>query len=493
VMAEQQDYTVPRLLGDLLSDLAPEVAAVPVTGLALDSREVKAGDVFLAVKGHLVDGRDYINTAIQSGAVAVIADAPFDAAQWSLPVIVVDNLSTSLSDIADRFYGHPSSQLNLIGITGTNGKTSCAWMIAQLLEAIGEPCGLIGTLGSGRFGRLNSGNNTTPDAISVQALLADWRDGGASWAAMEVSSHGLAQHRAAALQFTAAVFTNLSQDHLDYHGSMEAYGEEKARLLNWADLQLAVINRDDEFGRQLLARSTAKQVIDFSVFDSRAKVYAEDVSCDINGISARLRSVWGDLTISSSLLGGFNLSNLLAASAVLLGLGVPAKKIEEALPSLQPVPGRMQCLRATDDVIAVIDYAHTPDALQKVLETLRAAVSGKVICVMGCGGDRDKSKRPLMGAIAEKFSDQVWVTSDNPRSEQAAQIIADICTGMSQEPWVELERDVAIKSAIQSANPGDVVLIAGKGHEDYQEVGGHRLPFSDVQCARLALAARVTL
>ncbi len=493
MMADQQDYTVPRLLGDLLSDLPPEVAAVPVTGLALNSRDVQAGDVFLAVRGHTVDGRDYIDAAIHAGAVAVIADAPFDPAQWSLPVVVVDDLLAKLSDIAGRFYGNPSSQLKLIGITGTNGKTSCAWMVAQLLEAIGEPCGLIGTLGSGRFGRLSSGANTTPDAVSVQAILGDWRDGGASWAAMEVSSHGLAQHRVAALNFAAAVFTNLSQDHLDYHGSMEAYGEEKARLFAWSGLQLAVINRDDEFGRKLLARSTAKQIIDFSVFDERAKVYAENVSCDMNGIRAQLRSVWGDISISSPLLGAFNLSNLLAASAALLGLGVPAKDIEAALPLLKPVPGRMECLRSEDNVLAVVDYAHTPDALQKVLQTLRPVILGKIICVMGCGGDRDKSKRPLMGAIAEQYADQVWVTNDNPRSESAEGIIADICAGMSEKPFLELERATAIHAAIASAKSGDVVLVAGKGHEDYQEIAGHRLPFSDVQCVRLALAARTSL
>lgn len=490
MMTEQQNYTSPRLLGDLLPGLAPEVAAVPVTGLALSSKDVLVGDVFLAVKGHIVDGRDYIDAAIRAGAVAVIADAPFDAARWSLPVIVVNDLSTQLSEIAGRFYGQPSTQLKLIGITGTNGKTSCAWMVAQLLEAIGEPCGLIGTLGSGRFGRLNSGRNTTPDAVSVQALLSDWRDGGANWAAMEVSSHGLAQHRVAALHFSAAVFTNLSQDHLDYHGSMEAYGQEKARLFSWLDLPLAVINRDDEFGRRLLKTSKAKQVIDFSVFDRNAKVYAEDVSCDISGIRARLCSEWGEVNIRSSLLGAFNLSNLLAASAVLLGMGVPAEKVEAALPLLEPVPGRMECLRSADNVLAVIDYAHTPDALQKVLQTLRAVTGGNIYCVMGCGGDRDKSKRPLMGAIAEQYADYVWVTNDNPRSESATDIINDICVGMSSRPIIELERDIAINAAIQSAKSGDVVLVAGKGHEDYQEVAGHRLPFSDVQCARLGLAAR---
>jgi len=491
-MADQQSYTLPRLLGDLLPGLSHEVAAVPVTGIAIDSRKIKAGDVFLAIKGHQVDGRDYIHGAISAGAVAVIADAPFDDSQWSLPVVVIENLDARLSEIAGRFYGRPSRQLQLIGITGTNGKTSCAWMVAQLLEAIGQPCGLIGTLGNGRFGRLNSGNNTTPDAVSIQALLSDWRDGGANWAAMEVSSHGLAQHRVEALNFAAAVFTNLSQDHLDYHGSMAAYGAEKARLLKWADLPLAVINRDDEFGRQLLSESTAKQTIDFSISDSQAAVYAADVRCDMQGIAAQVHSPWGSFQLQSPLLGSFNLSNLVAASAVLLGLGVTATAIADAIPSLKPVPGRMECLRSEDGVLAVIDYAHTPDALEKVLQALRAVTKGELICVMGCGGDRDRSKRPLMGAIAEQFSDRVMVTNDNPRSEQPAAIIAEICAGMTRSPQVVSERDAAIAAAIAAAKSGDVVLIAGKGHEDYQEVAGRRLPFSDVQCARLALAARPT-
>jgi UDP-N-acetylmuramoyl-L-alanyl-D-glutamate--2,6-diaminopimelate ligase len=491
-MAEQQDYTIPRALGDLLSDLAPEVAAIPVTGLALDSRSVKAGDVFLAIKGHLVDGRDYIDAAISAGAVAVIVDAPFDAARWSLPVIVLENLSTKLSKIAGRFFAHPSEQLKLIGITGTNGKTSCAWMVAQLLEAINQPCGLIGTLGNGRFGRLNSGNNTTPDAVAVQALLSDWRDGGANWAAMEVSSHGLAQHRVAALRFAAAVFTNLSQDHLDYHGSMAAYGAEKARLMNWPNLPLAVINRDDEFGRQLMAESTAKQLIDFSLSDSQAKVYASEVCCDMQGIRAQVHTPWGEFSLRSPLLGSFNLANLIAASAVLLGLGIALADIETALPLLKPVPGRMECLRSVDNVLAVVDYAHTPDALEQVLQALRPIAEQKIICVMGCGGDRDRSKRSLMGGIAEQLADVVIVTNDNPRSESAAAIVTDICSGMHRAPRIEYERDAAIATAISLAAPGDVILIAGKGHEDYQEVYGQRLPFSDVQCARLALAARAT-
>ena len=491
-MANQQNYTLPRLLGDLLPGLSHEVAAVPVTGLALDSRKVQAGDVFLAIKGRDVDGRDYIHAAISAGAVAVIADAPFDAAQWSLPVVVIEHLEAQISEIAGRFYGQPSRQLQLIGITGTNGKTSCAWMVAQLLEAIGQPCGLIGTLGNGRFGRLNSGNNTTPDAVSVQALLSDWRDGGANWAAMEVSSHGLAQHRVAALNFAAAVFTNLSQDHLDYHGTMAAYGAEKARLFDWPQLPLAVINRDDEFGRKLMSESTATQLVDFSTVDQQAKVYAENARCDMQGISAQIHSPWGSFRLQSSLLGEFNLSNLMAATAVLLGLGVTVEAIAQAIPNLKPVPGRMECLRSSDGVLAVIDYAHTPDALEKVLKTLRTVTSAQLVAVMGCGGDRDRSKRPLMGEIAERFADVVVVTNDNPRSEPAEAIIAEICAGMRKSPLVLAERDTAIATAIAAANPGDIVLVAGKGHEEYQEVAGRRLPFSDIQCARLALAARPT-
>lgn len=484
----------PRLLGDLLPGVAADIAAVPVSGLTVDSRKVSPGMVFLAVKGHADDGRKYMDAAIRSGAVAVIADAPCDPARWRLPVLEVENLSRELSAIAGRFYDQPSRDLKLIGITGTNGKTSCAWSVAQMLETMGQPCGLIGTLGSGRYGHLESVGNTTPDAVAVQALLAQWRDGGAQWAAMEVSSHGLAQHRVAALHYEAAVFTNLSQDHLDYHGSMAAYGAEKARLTSWPELPLAVINRDDEFGRRLIAQSTATQVVDYSLRDSAAAVWAEDIHCDIHGSRATLNTPWGRLELVSSLLGEFNLSNLVASCSTLLAMGLPLVEVESALRHIEPVPGRMEWLRSDDNVLVVIDFAHTEDALKQALETLRPLAGDNAVhCVFGCGGDRDTGKRPGMGRVAAAIADRVTLTSDNPRSESPEKIIDDIAAGaVGEDAEVEIEPDrhLAIAAAVARAEPGDIVLIAGKGHEQTQEIGGQRFPFSDLDHAREAIRGR---
>lgn len=478
------------VLGDLLPELAAEIAAIPVSGLALDSRSVRAGDVFLAVAGGSVDGRDYIDMAFAAGAVAVVADAPLDPAQWPLPVIVVDQLAVRLSDIAGRFHGQPSHDMNVIGITGTNGKTSSAWMVAQLLEATGQPCGLMGTLGNGRVAGLQNSVNTTPDPLLTQSLLADWQAGGAKWAAMEVSSHGLAQNRVAAVRFSAAIFTNLSQDHLDFHGSMSAYGDEKARLFNWPELNVAVINRDDPFGRQLMARTSAKQVIDYSLKDSAAAVFVDQIICSEKGISAVLHSAWGDIVIASPLLGAFNLANLTAASAALLALGITAAEIEAAIPVMEAVPGRLECLRSSDGVLVVVDYAHTSDALSKALEAVRALAAGEVYCIFGCGGNRDQGKRSAMGAVAERGADHIIVSSDNPRTESPEAIAADICSGMLALPAIELDREQAIRKAIEAAKPGDVVLIAGKGHEQYQQFADEVRPFSDANVARAALAER---
>lgn len=490
-MAMEKTYpSAPKSLGDLLQGLPIEVAAIPVTGLALNSRDVQPGDVFLAVKGYSVDGRAYINDAISRGAIAVIADAPIDDSLYSLPVVEVSDLALRLSGIAGEFFAHPSRELKLIGVTGTNGKTSCAWTIAQLLEQLAEPCGLIGTLGSGRIGRLSvDGINTTPNAVLTQSLLRDWVDGGAHWAAMEVSSHGIAQSRVAALKFDAAVFTNLSQDHLDFHGSMESYAGEKAKLFSWPDLGLAVINRDDFYGRKLLAKSSAQRVLDYSLSDRKAAVFADQIECDIHGSRGVLRSEFGDVTLASPLLGSFNLSNLLASCTVLLGLGVEPSLLENAIPKLRPVPGRMECFQSTDGTLYVVDYAHTPDALDKALSALRPLAKGQLFCVFGCGGDRDRSKRSIMGEVASRLADQLIITSDNPRNEDPESIISEICKGLQGANYqVEVDRDRAIRLAVDSANAGDIVLIAGKGHEDYQEVHGQRFPFSDVQCLRSALA-----
>ncbi|GAB3371954.1 UDP-N-acetylmuramoyl-L-alanyl-D-glutamate--2,6-diaminopimelate ligase [Spongiibacter taiwanensis] len=489
---EQQPFpNAPRLLGELLPKLSPEVAAVPVAGLSLDSRQIGPGEVFLAVNGYVNDGRAYIENAIARGAVAVIADAPIESDRYSLPVVEVENLNLKLSEIAGNFYRHPSRALRLIGVTGTNGKTSCAWTIAQLLEQLAEPCGLIGTLGNGRIGNMRTDSvNTTPNAVVIQSLLRDWVDGGARWAAMEVSSHGIAQSRVAALEFDAAIFTNLSQDHLDFHGTMEAYGAEKAKLFDWPGLALAVINRDDFFGRNLLAKSRAKRVLDYSLSDPRAAVFVDQIHCDINGSRARLKSEFGEVQLQSQLLGSFNLANLVASCAALLGMGVAPGDLENAVPNLSPVPGRMECLRGANNRLFVVDYAHTPDALEKALSTLRPLTSGALHCVFGCGGDRDTGKRALMGEVASRLADEVIVTSDNPRSEAPQAIIDDICRGLSGEYRIEVNRAKAIELAVRQAAPGDVVLVAGKGHESYQEVEGRRYPFSDMACLQEALATQ---
>lgn len=479
------------VLGDLLDGLPAEQAALPVAGLALDSRRVQAGDVFLAVPGHTTDGRDHIEQACAAGAVAVIAQAPCDASQWRTPLVEVDGLDRKISEIAGRFYGQPAERLSLIGVTGTNGKSSTVLLVAQILEALDEPCGVMGTLGNGRFGQLQRSINTTPDAISIQGQLRDWVDGGARWAAMEVSSHGLAQARVAGVQYRAAIFTNLTQDHLDYHGSMDAYAAAKAGLFSHQGLELAVLNADDAFSTELAGNTVATQVLTYSTQSKRADVYAETASFTHEGIHARVVTPWGQLQIEVPLLGEFNLGNLLAVVAVLGGLGVSVEQLEPVLDGLKPLPGRMECLRAHDGLLAVVDYAHTPDALEKVLRSLRPHCSGQLWCVFGCGGDRDAGKRPQMGAIAEQFADRVVITSDNPRSESAADIAAQIAAGMAVQPeLIELDRSRAIESVLQQATADDVVLIAGKGHEDYQELGGERLPFSDVSCTRLALAVR---
>ena len=482
-------------LATIVDDLPEELKAVPVSGLAIDSRKVRPGDVFLACAGHEVDGRDFIGDAVSRGAQAVIADAPIDAGKWPLPVIPCSALSTRVSEIAGRFYGHPSRDLNLLGVTGTNGKSTVVMLLAQLIEMMNQPCGVIGTLGSGRIERLESTVNTTPDAVQVQALLQQWLSAGAQWAAMEVSSHGLVQQRVAALHFAAAVFTNLSPEHLDYHQTMDAYGEAKASLFKWDDLPLAVINVDDQFGLRLAGRVAKEnpecKLLRYSASGAEAEFWLSDIKLSHSGAKAKLHCPEGEFTLSSSLLGVFNLSNVLAVLACLYGSGFAIKKLLPMVKKLRPVPGRMQCLNSTDGVTAVVDYAHTPDALEQVLESLRAHTQGKLHCVFGCGGDRDRKKRPLMGAIAARLADTAIITNDNPRSEAPDAIARDIQAGVGAESLpVQLDREQAIREAIANAEAGDIVLIAGKGHENYQQFSEQRLAFSDEKIARLALAER---
>jgi UDP-N-acetylmuramoyl-L-alanyl-D-glutamate--2,6-diaminopimelate ligase len=461
--------------------------------LTLDSRQVRAGDLFLAVPGGKFDGRAHIADALQRGAAAVAyeVDGATVLPITDAPLIPVKGLAAQLSDIAGRFYGDPSRQLNLVGVTGTNGKTSVTQLVAQALDLLGQHCGLVGTLGTGFYGALQSGQHTTPNPIAVQATLADLKKAGAKAVAMEVSSHGLDQGRVAALAFDVAVLTNLSRDHLDYHGTMEAYGAAKAKLFNWTNLACRVINLDDDFGRRLAAEKHDSRLITYSLEDASAYLYCREARFDDEGVRATLVTPQGEHHLRSTLLGRFNLSNVLAAVGALLGLDYALDEILAVLPKLEGPAGRMQRLGGGNQPLVVVDYAHTPDALEKVLLALRPHAKGRLLCLFGCGGDRDRGKRPLMAQVVERLADAVLVTDDNPRTEDPALIFDDIRSGFAAVDKVEFVagRGLAIAQLIASASAEDVIVLAGKGHEDYQEINGERHGFSDLVEADKALTA----
>jgi UDP-N-acetylmuramoyl-L-alanyl-D-glutamate--2,6-diaminopimelate ligase len=477
-----------------LNQLLPQAGSdALIRELTLDSRKVRPGDLFLAVPGYQQDGRVHIADAIAHGAAAIAyeAEGAADMTAASAELVPVRNLAGQLSAIAGRFYGEPSRSLHLVGITGTNGKTSVSYLIAQALDLMGERCGIIGTLGTGFHGELVLGLHTTPDAIGVQANLANLRKQGARAVAMEVSSHGLAQGRVAALAFDVAVFTNLSRDHLDYHGSMEAYGEVKARLFEMPGLCCRVVNLDDDLGRALAVERAESRLITYSLNDSSAYLYCPEARLDDDGIHARLVTPQGERSLRSPLLGRFNISNVLAVVGALLGMNYPLDEILAVLPEIEGPAGRMQRLGGGDRPLVVVDYAHTPDALEKVLVALRPHTRGKLLCLFGCGGDRDRGKRALMAQVAERLADHVVVTDDNPRNEDPLHILDEIRTGFEAPERAAFVsgRAAAIASCIASSGIDDVVLLAGKGHEDYQEIKGERLSFSDLEQASIALAA----
>lgn len=477
-----------------LSKIFPHTDRDPlIRELTLDSRKVRPGDMFLAVPGIQLDGRAHIADALHRGAAAVAYEAEGATVLplTDVPLIPVKNLAAQLSHIAGRFYGDPSRSLNLVGVTGTNGKTSVTQLVAQALDLLGQPCGIVGTLGTGFYGALQSGRHTTPDPIAVQATLTDLRKANARAVAMEVSSHGLDQGRATALAFDVAVLTNLSRDHLDYHGTMEAYAAAKAKLFAWPDLRCRVINLDDAFGRELATVKHDSRLITYSLQDSSAKLYCRDAKFDDDGVRATLVTSHGEHHLRSRLLGRFNLSNVLAAVGALLGLDYALDEILKVLPKLEGPVGRMQRLGGADKPLVVVDYAHTPDALEQVLAALRPHAKGRLLCLFGCGGDRDRGKRPLMAEVVERLADGVWVTDDNPRSESPLQIFDDIRPGFADAEKVRFieGRGRAIAELISSADADDVVVLAGKGHEDYQEIHGERQAFSDLEEAAKALSA----
>ena len=469
-----------------------EFADIEVRGLQLDSRKVRPGDVFLAVPGELHDGRQFIEQAVANGAAAVLAEAPVAGFVEEIPVPLVElpELRFEAGSLAARFYRYPSRDMHMIGVTGTNGKTTTSRLIAQLARAQDQRCGVIGTLGASLSEEVGAAANTTPDPLSLQRQLAQWRAEGVFAVSMEVSSHALVQGRVNGVEFDTAVFTNLSHDHLDYHGSMEAYGRAKLRLFATEGLAHAVVNADDEFGALAGAAAADAEVITYSVAGGRADVRIDKLNFHDGGVSGEFHSPWGSGSFDSPLPGDFNLSNLAAAVASLALSGLDLSAILASVAQLQPVPGRMQVVPNDLGIQVIVDYAHTPDALAQVLGALRSHVDGELVTVFGCGGDRDRDKRQLMGRIACQYSNRVVVTSDNPRSEEPAQIIADIQAGCTGDYAVVIDRAEAIHAAIAAAQPGDCIVVAGKGHEDYQLVEGERLYFSDEEQAREALSLR---
>jgi len=477
-----------RQLRELLDGIArvPGVANREVRGLQTDSRRVQPGDLFLAVPGMVMDGRDYIGDAVASGAAAIVYETGdgFALRATPVPVFGVSGLRNQIGVIAERFYGSPSRRLVVIGVTGTNGKTTCTQLLAQALDQAPRRCAVIGTLGYGFPGALNASMHTTPDAMTVQRLLADFAEQGAVQVAMEVSSHALEQGRVNGVAFGVAVFTNLTRDHLDYHGDMQAYGKAKAGLFAAEGLKYAVINHDDPFGRSLLA-DLSPQIRTLSYGIEGGDVRAREVRLLPDGLWLRIATPEGETELRSPLIGRFNAYNLLAVLATLLALGVNLGEAATRLSRAHAPAGRVERFGGARGLpLVVVDYAHTPDALEKILLALREHARGKLWCVFGCGGDRDRGKRPVMGEIAERLADAVVLTDDNPRHESGDAIIADILGGMNASPKVIRERKAAIAEAIRHAGEGDIVLIAGKGHEDYQQVGDTRLPYSDRDAVR---------
>ena len=497
-MMPARDRMPGQLLSELLHGFVDYVARQDfvIRRLMLDSRAVQPGDLFIAIPGRTVDGRSFIDDAITRGVTAVLwqsepGSEPIpihwrtSASGEPLPVIAIDNLSHKVGVLADRFYAEPSKSLYTVGITGTNGKTSTSQFIAQALTG-SRHCGVIGTMGWGFLPSLRSATHTTPDAVTCHQQLAELRDGGAQAVAMEVSSHALDQGRVGGVHFDCAVFTNLTHDHLDYHGNMQAYADAKARLFHWPELKCHVINQDDAYGRTLIEQQPSHiKLLRYGLdkFHGLPELYADAIRYHGTGMSMQLHTPYGSGQLDTALFGEFNIYNLLATAGVLLDAGLSFDQVMQRLQQVQPIGGRMQVIHAKDRPVVIIDYAHTPDALQQILSSTRQHQFGKLWLVFGCGGDRDRAKRPVMGAIAESFSDHVVLTNDNPRHEAPEQIIEQIRAGFRDDKAVEIEMDRAraIRHALAHAAVNDVVVVAGKGHETYQQIGDDKFAFSDLE------------
>jgi len=487
------------------TQMEAELASLLVGPLRLDSREIEFGDTFVAVEGYINDGRIYIPTAIDNGAKLILAEAKNSDEFKQLyqeivkdKIIWIENLRDQLSKIAANYYGDPSAYLKNIAVTGTNGKTSCSYLIAKTLQKMNFECYLMGTLGVGCCGALQESTNTTADAITLQKILAEALNSGAQFSSMEISSHGIDQNRASAIKLNTAIFTNLTHDHLDYHGTMENYGAAKRKLFLQQHLKNVVLNMDDRFARKLAKDEdivATKWLTTTNLPTSGSNlnrwIWAEDVVYSLQGLHAKIFTPWGSGKLDSPLIGQFNLSNLLLVVAALGSILKDLPLILSVLKHVKAAQGRMETFGNENTPLAVVDYAHTPDALEQALVALREHCVGLIWCVFGCGGERDSGKRSLMAKVAEKLSNRVVVTTDNPRLESSEKIKDDIFSGFKNNQKVKYieDRKLAIENTIASAQPGDAILIAGKGHENYQIIGKEKYFLSDKAICEEALRA----
>mgnify|MGYP002784861456 CR=1 FL=1 len=491
------DLMVTLATHGLLAPQAPGAApATAVTGLAYDSRRVSPGQLFVALHGQRADGLTFVPQALAQGAIGIVAQAPRPETLPPVPWLVVTDARRALAVAAAAFHRHPSHDMQVIGVTGTNGKTTTAYLVASIFDAAGIPCGLLGTVGYRVGGQLRAATHTTPEAPEVQALLREMADTGCGACAMEVSSHALSLERVAGMRFAAGIFTNLTRDHLDFHEDMDAYFRAKRRLFEMLPADApALINLDDPRGPALV--EIAGRPVTYAI-NRPADITPGPLSFSLQGLQFDVRTPRGTVRLSSSLVGRPNVYNILGAVAAATALGLSFDAVEKGIAALDGVPGRFQVVSGSkDDVTVVVDYAHTDDALRNLLETARPLASGRLITVFGCGGDRDRTKRPLMGAVAGRLSDLIVITSDNPRREDPVRIIEEIQRGITADTRRDttriltvVDRREAIGRAIDMARPGDLVLLVGKGHEKYQVIGSEVLPFDDVMVARDALGRK---
>lgn len=491
--ADTDGWTLDELLRKQKSLSVTGDRSVPVGGLSCDSRTTLPGDLFFAIPGSRENGGRFVHDAIAKGAVAVVTGE--DLAGVRIPIVRVENARESMASIASEFYGDPSRSLAVAGVTGTNGKTTTAWIIRYLCDAVGRACGLVGTIEYVLPGIVEPASRTTPESIDLQRMLARMRDGGFRAAALEVSSHALIQHRAGGIEFDAAVFTNLTQDHLDYHGSMEEYFEAKSLLFTRLAAQTskkgrAIINSDDRYGHRLLDRVQGVSVITYGQ-GSNCQFRASDIRHTVAGTTFKLEAKGRSYLVRTPLIGLFNVYNTVGALAATSAMGLELRRAIAAAATIPQIPGRLERVPGKRNFQAFVDYAHTPDALQNVLKTLRQLEPARIITVFGCGGDRDRMKRPLMAAAAEQYSDVVILTSDNPRTEDPLSIINETRKGFqtaNHEYYVD--RESGIRRGVEIAGPGDILLVAGKGHEDYQEMASGRQPFDDVRVTSRLMAGK---